>query len=130
MLDRIGIALTSLCALHCILLPVLLPVLPLLGLSLLADHGFERIVLIITLILGFATLFAGFHRYHRQLYPFYALALGGVIYWHKDILGAEWEPLILSIGSVLVVAAHWLNLKLCNSCKGCHQTENQPSNCH
>lgn len=123
MLDRLGIALTSLCALHCILLPVLLPVLPLLGVSIFADDSFERAFLIGTLALGAVALFSGFHRYHRKLYPFYSLALGGVIYWHKDALGETWEPLVITIGAILVMAAHWMNIRLCNSCQGCEGDE-------
>ena len=69
-LDKVGIAVTSLCAIHCIMLPVLLPILPLLGLTWVHNHAFERIILLITMVLGFITLFAGFHRYHRKLYPF------------------------------------------------------------
>lgn len=119
LMDKAGIALTSLCALHCILLPVLLPVLPLLGASFLADEGFERAVLLITIMLGFIALFFGFHRYHRKLYPFYSLFLGGFIYWHKDSLGHHWEPAVVTVGAAFVVLAHLLNMRLCKRCKGC-----------
>ena len=70
MLDRIGITATSLCALHCILLPILLPILPLMGLSFLADHTWEHIFLMMTAVLGTVALFSGFKRYHKRLYPF------------------------------------------------------------
>ena len=83
MLDRIGITATSLCALHCIFLPILLPVLPLLGLSFLADHAWEHVFLLLTAALGTMALFSGFKRYHNRLYPFYLLYLGVAIYWIK-----------------------------------------------
>ncbi|MEN3160201.1 MerC domain-containing protein [Alkalimonas sp. NCh-2] len=118
-LDKAGIALTSLCAVHCIVLPVLLPVLPLLGASFLADESFERAVLLLTMVLGFIALFSGFHRYHRKLYPFYSLFLGGFIYWHKDIFGHHWEPAVLTIGAAFVVLAHVMNMRLCQRCSGC-----------
>lgn len=118
-LDKVGIAITSLCAIHCIMLPVLLPLLPLMGLSAVHNHAFERIILLITMVLGFVTLFAGFHRYHRKLYPFYSLFLGGFIYWQKDALGPEYEHFVLIVGASFVVLAHVLNLRLCNQCNGC-----------
>jgi phosphoglycerol transferase MdoB-like AlkP superfamily enzyme len=118
-LDKFGIAITSLCAIHCILLPVLLPVLPLLGLTATHNHAFERVILLITMVLGFITIFAGFHRYHRKIYPFYALFLGGFIYWQKDVFGHEYEHFILMIGASLVVFAHVLNIRLCNQCHSC-----------
>ena len=119
MLDRIGITATSLCALHCILLPVLLPALPLLVLSFLADHAWEHIFLIITAILGTVALFSGFKKYHRRLYPFYLLFLGIGIYWIKHDFSEAIQPYFIIIGASLIVAAHVINLKLCNSCKQC-----------
>jgi len=118
-LDRIGIAATSLCALHCILLPILLPALPLLGLSFLADHTWEHVFLIITAILGSVALFAGFKKYHKRLYPFYLLYLGVAIYWIKHDFASEHQPYFIVSGALLIVAAHFVNMKLCNSCRQC-----------
>lgn len=119
MLDRIGIAATSLCALHCILLPILLPALPLLGLSFLADHTWEHVFLIITAVLGTIALFAGFKKYHKRLYPFYLLYLGVAVYWIKHDFSPEYQPYFIVIGALLIVAAHFVNMKLCNSCRQC-----------
>jgi len=119
MLDRIGITATSLCALHCILLPVLLPALPLLGLSFLADHAWEHFFLIITAVLGTFALFSGFRKYHRRLYPFYLLFLGVSIYWIKHDFSEALEPYFIIVGASLIVAAHVINIKLCNNCKQC-----------
>lgn len=119
MLDRLGITATSLCALHCIFLPVLLPALPLLGLSFLADHAWEHVFLVITGILGTFALFSGFKKYHKRLYPFYLLFLGLTIYWIKHDFSEALEPYFIVIGASLIVAAHVINLKLCNSCKQC-----------
>ncbi|MBA6337882.1 MULTISPECIES: MerC domain-containing protein [unclassified Colwellia] len=119
MLDRIGITATSLCALHCILLPVLLPALPLLGLSFLADHAWEHVFLLMTAALGTLALFSGFKKYHRKYYPFYLLFLGVGIYWIKHDFSEDIQPFFILIGASLIVAAHVINLKLCNSCKQC-----------
>ncbi|MCJ8322122.1 MAG: MerC domain-containing protein [Colwellia sp.] len=127
MLDRLGITATSLCALHCILLPVLLPALPLLGLSFLADHSWEHVFLIFTAILGSVALFSGFKRYHRKLYPFYLLFLGVGIYWIKHDFSPDLEVYFIVIGASLIVAAHFINLKLCNSCKECAEDGCQSS---
>jgi hypothetical protein len=118
-LDRIGITATSLCALHCILLPVLLPALPLLGLSFLADHAWEHVFLLMTAALGTLALFSGFKKYHRKYYPFYLLFLGVGIYWIKHDFSEDIQPFFILIGASLIVAAHVINLKLCNSCKQC-----------
>ncbi|WP_111976803.1 MerC domain-containing protein [Algibacillus agarilyticus] len=119
LVDKIGIAVTSLCALHCILLPVMLPMLPLLGLSFLAEHGFEHVILVLTLAAGAIALFSGFHRYHKKLYPIYALALGIVLYVSRDFLGEELQTIVLLIGAGLIIFAHVMNIRLCKSCKSC-----------
>jgi len=119
MLDRIGISAASLCALHCILLPVLLPALPLLGLSFLADHWWEHVFLIISAVIGSIALFSGFKRYHRRLYPFYLLFLGIGVYWQKHDFSTSTQPFIIVLGASLIIAAHFINLRLCNSCKKC-----------
>ncbi|WP_426358832.1 MerC domain-containing protein [Pseudocolwellia sp. HL-MZ19] len=127
MLDRIGITATSLCALHCILLPVLLPALPLLGLSFLADHQWEHFFLVVTAVLGTFALFSGFRKYHRRIYPFYLLFLGIAIYWIKHDFSEALEPYFIILGASLIVAAHVINLKLCNNCKQCADDECQTS---
>ncbi|MGB1197848.1 MAG: MerC domain-containing protein [Thalassotalea sp.] len=123
MLDRIGITATSLCALHCIFLPVILPALPLLGLSFLADHTWENVFLLVTAILGSIAMLSGFKRYHRKLYPFYLLLLGVAIYGQKHTFSDAVEPYLISIGTLLIVTAHFINIKLCNSCKSCKNSE-------
>lgn len=117
--DRIGIWVSSLCALHCLLLPLLLPIAPLVASSIFAEVWFERMILTFSILVGFAALFIGFHKYHRQLYPLYSLALGGLIYWNKDIFGHEYEPFTIAVGAFLIIAAHFTNMRLCNSCKKC-----------
>ena len=123
MLNRIGITATSLCALHCIFLPVILPALPLLGLSFLADHTWENVFLLVTAILGSIAMLSGFKRYHRKLYPFYLLLLGVAIYGQKHTFSDAVEPYLISIGTLLIVTAHFINIKLCNSCKSCKNSE-------
>lgn len=123
MLDRIGITATSLCALHCILLPVIIPALPLLGIGFLADHAWEHIFLIVTAILGTIAMLSGFRKYHKKLYPFYLLILGVVVYWQKHDFSEELQPFFIIIGATLIVAAHLINLKLCNNCKQCTEHE-------
>jgi len=121
MLDKIGITATSLCALHCILLPILLPILPLLGLSFLASHEWEHVVLLMTTVLGTIALFSGFKRYHKQLYPFYLLYIGVALYWIKHDFSEDLEAYFIIGGASLIVAAHFINIKLCNSCKQCDE---------
>lgn len=113
LLDKIGIAVTSLCAIHCLLLPFLLPLLPMFGAEFLANELYEDILLISTMILGSFALYSGYKRYHNRLYPFVMLYVGGIIYWQKHFHGETLEPVIIAVGAGLVVLAHIVNMKLC-----------------
>lgn len=118
-MDRVGIWTSSLCALHCLLLPILITVLPFVSASFFAEAWFEKTILSLSMIIGFWALLTGFYRYHRQLYPLYSLLLGGLIYWNKDMFGEAYEPLTVVSGALLIVAAHVINIKLCKSCSDC-----------
>lgn len=119
-MDRVGIWASSLCALHCMLLPILLPAVPLIGATFFAEHWFERAILSLSMIVGFWALLSGFYRYHRQLYPLYTLLLGGLIYWNKDVFGHHYEPYTVLAGALLIIAAHVINMRLCKSCQTCN----------
>ncbi len=96
---------------------MLLPVAPLVGASIFAQDWFERSILVISLVLGFWAILSGFYRYHRQIYPVISIALGGMIYWNKDILGESLEPLTVAVGALLIIYAHFSNLKLSEKAK-------------
>ena len=115
LLDRLGIWASSLCAVHCLALPILIPLLPLVGASFFAQDWFERTILSLSMIVGFWALLSGFYRYHRQIYPLYSLMLGGIIYWNKDMFGETYEPFTIATGALLIIGAHIVNLKLCLS---------------
>ena len=119
LLDKIGIAVTSLCAVHCILLPVLIPVLPLVGLGFVAGEAFEHTILALTMILGVVALYSGYQRYHRTLYPFISLFTGGIVYLNRYTFGDDLEPIMTVISAMFIVGAHIANMRLCNMNSNC-----------
>ncbi|RUO20330.1 MerC domain-containing protein [Aliidiomarina haloalkalitolerans] len=123
-LDKAGIIVAVLCALHCLLVPVVLPTLALMGLSFLGFELFERIILSISLIIGGIAIVLGI-RHHQSLVPLVLLILGGVTYFNKHFFGHGWEPLVILAGASLLIIAHTLNLHLCRAKnrKPCEQVE-------
>lgn len=113
-LDKTGMWVTTLCALHCLLLPVILPMLSLIGLSFIGEELLERVILGTSIVLGLVALISGI-RQHARVYPLVLLIAGGFIYWHKDSLGEMGEPVIILLGASLIIAAHWVNLRLVRS---------------
>ncbi len=121
-LDKLGIWISSLCALHCLALPVIVSLLPLVGSSFFAQAWFERAILTGSIIIGAVALISGAARYHGRYYPLALLVAGGVIYWNKGFFGEEIEPLAVTLGAALIVAGHWINMRLCRQCRCCKDT--------
>lgn len=116
-LDKVGIWVSSLCAVHCLLLPIL----PLLASTVVGEEWFERTILMVSILVGFVSLLVSAIRQHGQYYPLLLMLAGGFVYWHKHELGHHWEPLVITIGAAMIVAGHWLNLRLSRQCECCSQ---------
>jgi len=63
----------------------------------------------------------------RRLYPFYLLYLGIALYWIKHDFSEALEIYFITGGASLIIAAHFINLKLCNNCKQCDDETCSPS---
>ena len=109
--DRVGIVVTAVCAVHCLTLPLLLPVLAATDLSILSHHDFEWAVLILTFVLAAVVLTHGYRHHHRRMLPLILAAIGAVICLLRHEVGTALEPLVLGLGAGLMVVAHGLNLK-------------------
>lgn len=116
LLDRFGAVGSLLCAIHCALLPVLIAVLPSLGVALWLGDGFERGFVLFASLLGLFTMIQGYRR-HRAVRALWLLLPGLAALW----LGIGYEPLhhaavphaiVMTLGGTLVGLAHLANLRL------------------
>lgn len=116
--DRVGAFLGIACAIHCLAVPLLLGVLPTLGLGFLAEHGFDLIIIISALAFAAMAAYSGFkvHRDRRILWGFAlaaALMLGGHELEHMDTL---WGRVPAILGGLTLAAVHFFNLRLARRC--------------
>jgi hypothetical protein len=115
-LDRIGATGSLLCAVHCALLPLLIALLPSLGVAVWLKDGFEIWFVLFATLLGVSSMVIGYRR-HRAVRAFRLLFLGliglwlGVLYppLHASVLP---HALIMAGGGTLVALAHLANLRL------------------
>ena len=115
LVDRVGAAASFLCAIHCVLLPFVLALLPLVGLEFLAGHTFERIFVACAAALASASILAAYRRHRRPqalflMVPGIVLLVLGVaidINAHVAIHTAS-----VVTGGLLVASAHVTNLVL------------------
>jgi len=111
--DRIAIALSGVCIVHCLAVPLLAAVLPIAFAGLDEDLHFHEWMLWGVVPTSLFGLGMGL-RYHRRKWIPTLGAVGLVIVAYAAIVAhgawAWWQELSLSIiGSVLLVAAHWRN---------------------
>ncbi len=113
--DRLGIAGSLLCAVHCALMPLLLSVLPALGIGLTGTVDWDQTFVVFATLLGVATLSLGYRR-HRVHHAWVLLVPGLVMVWlgsftslHDHSAG---HAIMMTCGGLMIAAAHLLNLKL------------------
>lgn len=117
--DRVGATASMLCALHCAALPFVLALLPLLGLSFLAGHAFERGFVLGAAALAGIVLVRGWRR-HRRNMPL-ALAVPGLLLLVAGVCvdldtAVTAHTIMVVSGGLLVSAAHLFNLRLSHHC--------------
>lgn len=113
-LDVLGIGASLICAVHCALLPLLMTVLPLLGLEMFKNEKLEYGLLSFTFLVGCTSLFRGYRYHHRYIKPLLLFALGFVLLLTGHFLAGDyWEPVLVTAGALLVIIAHVWNLRAC-----------------
>ncbi len=124
-IDKISIGLSALCAVHCLVLPVVAGVLPALA-AVTASHSlFHVLMLVLVIPLSGLALGAGWLRHRDRI----VLALGvcgmglmmlAVTLGH-DLLGHDGERWATLAGSFILAAGHVRNFRQCRPADGCHK---------
>jgi hypothetical protein len=114
--DSLGASVSIGCAIQCILFPLLIGVLPLVGLGFLAGDGAEKVFLGTSIILALVSFSWGF-RHHKKLYVFLFL-VGGLllIFTGRIWVGENSEISFVVSGTLALAAGHLLNRRLCQLC--------------
>jgi uncharacterized membrane protein YoaK (UPF0700 family) len=110
--DAFGIAASVACAIHCAVLPLILSSLPLFGINIIENQGFEFLMIALAFVVGVYSLYHGRKKHHHSYYPMVLFAAGISLLFIKSILHSHSLMLLLPAVS-LVVIAHYLNYKLC-----------------
>jgi hypothetical protein len=121
-IDDIGMVSSVACAIHCLLLPFLITILPYFGLVFLVDETFEIIMLILSMIMALFSLCFGY-KIHKNKVIFFLFSLGIVMlllgnFAHENNWGLS-SLLILFLGGTTIAFSHFFNKKLCKSCQKC-----------
>jgi hypothetical protein len=120
--DKLGIALSTLCMVHCIAVPLLIASGSLLVFAAGAQNTFHQLLFwAIAPVVLLATL-PGWRRHgNRGVIAGMAFGLGliSTAAFAGEALSPSAEALLTVCGAVLLVGSHYVNLKLCQSCPVC-----------
>ncbi len=113
-IDLVGFWVSTLCAIHCIAVPVLLAFSAFGSLHFLANHAIEGVVIFFSVCIAFSSLVPSYRNKHSKIQPilfmsvgFFAIALGRLFH---DFEAIEIGGTVL--GGFLVAYAHLLNWRL------------------
>lgn len=118
--DQVAIALSAVCIVHCLAVPVLVALLPFAALSFGDSEHFHGLMLWLVVPTSLVGFVLGY-RLHRRAGLVLLGSVGVVILGTAAIYGHErWaEPLEVTLsvaGSLLLAAAHWLNFREVRRC--------------
>jgi vacuolar-type H+-ATPase subunit I/STV1 len=109
--DRIGIALSGLCAIHCLFFPVTIALLPLLPVAeSVHDWTHPALFLLIAPTVYFAVRSNGLPKSIPRLL-YIGLAVIALAWMLHDLIGMWGESVVTIIGSCLLVTGHWMNYR-------------------
>lgn len=128
-LDMIGFSASTICAIHCALMPFLLAILPLIGFGFITNPFFEFIFISISLVVGIFTFKHGYLNHHKKIYPFALFVTGLIIVLSGHFIFESHEHIPAKInfanlfsqnliwisapiGALLIGISHFINRKL------------------
>lgn len=123
--DHVGIVLSCICLVHCLLLPIMIVLLQ-------VDfhmEGFHEGMLVLTMLVSGHALWHGYKKHCKHI----VLAFGiiGVTCMAVALLVHSIEVILTTIGASLILSAHVLNMRGLNCCINsktkigvCHETHN------
>ncbi len=108
---------STICALHCAIVPILLTFLPLAGIGFLAHPLFEIAMIVIALALGVSSIFISYFRTHRKALPMLLLVIGFALIVLGHLYLKGWlEIIIVPLGGLTIALAHFVNFKYVDVC--------------
>tara|TARA_R110000868_G_scaffold304437_10_gene565132 strand:+ start:4278 stop:4679 length:402 start_codon:yes stop_codon:yes gene_type:complete len=109
--DRVGIGLSGICAIHCLLVPVIVSLIPLWP-AFEELHGYTHLFFFLAIA---PTVILSLRKRHESL-RITLFLIGGVLviflaWFFNETLGEYGEAGVTLVGSLLLIRGHWLNYK-------------------
>ena len=123
--DRAAVCLSSLCILHCLLLPVLLVAYPIGIVVTLSDEIFHLFMVSLALPLSLVSLYVGYgHHKRNQLIVFGGIGLVTLMFplvAPHEFISESGETWLTVSGALILCMAHIVNFRLCTAEQACEK---------
>lgn len=120
--DALGVSASVACAIHCAVLPLLFTSVPVFGLELIDNPYFEVGMIALACVIGVVALLHGYRKHHHRLLPVFLFTAGIAFLFAKEVFHYVHLWLLLP-ALALIVAAHYVNFRLCRAAKMCHSSD-------
>ncbi len=126
--DKLAIGLSITCAVHCLVMPIILLLLPSIAVLQLNNEAFHLWMIVAVVPTSIYALFMGCRRHeHYRLLVIGSLGLAFLILavvLGEKTLGEFWEKALTLTGAVVIAFGHYQNFRLCQQQSDCHSCEN------
>ena len=121
--DKMAIGLSTLCTIHCLVLPLLVVLIPSIAALPLQDEAFHIWMVIAVIPISLFALTMGCKK-HKRFSMLLIGAVGLIIlsvaaFFGHDLIGEELEKIFTVIGASIIATAHILNFSSCRSTGKC-----------
>jgi hydrogenase/urease accessory protein HupE len=114
--DGLGIATSLVCAIHCIVLPLVLTSLPLFGINIVHNRVFEWGMIALAFCIGVYALLHGYKTHHKNSLPVWLFSAGFILLATKQFF-VDAESYFVVPAVILIISAHYYNYTLCRKSK-------------
>jgi len=128
LLDKLSIGASTICAIHCAVLPILLAVFPALSFLPSENHEFHEALVILVVPMSLLAAYLGCSK-HKDMRVLVGIGSGLVLLlvtalFGHDLVGETGEKAFTVLASIILAMSHWRNYKLCRArdcdSHGCH----------
>jgi hypothetical protein len=117
--DKVAIGLSSLCVIHCLLLPVLILLVPSVSSFWFTDESFHQWMLVGVTCSSILALFIGYKKHgQKNIFAWGALGLSFLVFaffFGHDVAGELGEKTLTVLGAFIISIGHFKNLRHCKT---------------
>ena len=114
--DIVGISASTLCAIHCLVLPLLVMMGSISGYGIVHNHTIENVIIGFSAVIGFSSLVPAYLGHHRRPAPLFVLVIGFLLITLSRLsISNLLETVLTTTGAATVAIAHLLNWRICRS---------------